>query len=138
MRRRGIAEILTGAVVLLAAASFLGYAVAHSGRSAVSGYSLYARFEHIDGLGIGADVRLAGGILIVQFKQPVSVPAERIPTLAIGYVAAARSDPDGTGVRMALSRKVTVNSMAAGEKLFVDLLPEGWVGLAPGLPQRTR
>ncbi len=60
MRRRGIAEILTGAVVLLAAASFLGYAVAHSGRSAVSGYTLYARFEHIDGLGIGADVRLAG------------------------------------------------------------------------------
>jgi len=60
MRRRSIADVLTGAVVLLVAAGFLGYAVAHSGRSAASGYTLYARFEHIDGLGVGADVRLAG------------------------------------------------------------------------------
>ena len=60
MRRRSIAEVLTGAVVLLVAAGFLGYAVAHSGRSAASGYTLYAKFDHIDGLGVGADVRLAG------------------------------------------------------------------------------
>ena len=60
MRRRSIAEVLTGAVVLLVAAGFLGYAVAHSGRSTASGYTLYAKFDHIDGLGVGADVRLAG------------------------------------------------------------------------------
>jgi phospholipid/cholesterol/gamma-HCH transport system substrate-binding protein len=60
MARRNIAEILTGAVVLLVAAGFLAYAVANSGRSAVSGYTLYAKFEHIDGLGVGADVRMAG------------------------------------------------------------------------------
>ena len=60
MRHRNIAEVLTGAVVLLVAAGFLAYAVANSGRTAVSGYPLYARFEHIDGLGVGADVRLAG------------------------------------------------------------------------------
>jgi len=60
MRRRGIADVLTGAVVLLVAAAFLGYAVAHSGRTTGSGYTLYARFDHIDGLGVGADVRLAG------------------------------------------------------------------------------
>jgi phospholipid/cholesterol/gamma-HCH transport system substrate-binding protein len=60
MGRRNIAEVLTGAVVLLVAAGFLAYAVANSGRSAVSGYTLYARFDRIDGLGIGADVRLAG------------------------------------------------------------------------------
>ena len=51
------------------------------------------------------------------------------------HVGAARVDPDGSAVRLALNRKVTVNSMAAGEKLFVDLLPEGWTGLPPGLPQ---
>src|SRR5262249_37304737 len=27
--------------------------------------------------------------------------------------------------------------MAAGEKLFVDLLPEGWTGLPPSLPQEV-
>src|SRR5205085_3847306 len=40
-------------------------------------------------------------------------------------------------VRLALNRRVTVNTMAAGEKLFVDLLPEGWTGLPPGLPQEV-
>jgi phospholipid/cholesterol/gamma-HCH transport system substrate-binding protein len=60
MARRSFAEILTGAAVLLVAAGFLAYAVANSGRSAVSGYSLTAKFDHIDGLGVGADVRLAG------------------------------------------------------------------------------
>jgi len=60
VRRHGIAEILTGAAVLIVAAGFLAYAVAHSGRSAQAGYTLYARFDHIDGLGVGADVRLAG------------------------------------------------------------------------------
>jgi len=60
MPRRSIAEVLTGAVVLLVAAGFLAYAVAHSGRSTSTGYSLYARFDHIDGLNVGADVRVAG------------------------------------------------------------------------------
>jgi phospholipid/cholesterol/gamma-HCH transport system substrate-binding protein len=60
MGRRSVVEVLTGAVVLLLAVGFLGYAVAHSGRTAVSGYSLNAKFEHIDGLGVGSDVRLAG------------------------------------------------------------------------------
>ena len=60
MHRRSIAEVLTGAVVLLVAAGFLGYAVAHSGRSTASGYTQFAKFDHIDGLGVGADVRLAG------------------------------------------------------------------------------
>jgi phospholipid/cholesterol/gamma-HCH transport system substrate-binding protein len=53
-------EVLAGAAVLLVAAGFLGYAVAHSGRSTVSGYSLHARFDRVDGVSVGSDVRLAG------------------------------------------------------------------------------
>lgn len=60
MRRRSLAEVLTGAVVLLIAAGFLAYAVANSGRSTSSGYPIYAQFDHIDGLNPGADVRIAG------------------------------------------------------------------------------
>ena len=60
MHRRSIVEVVIGAAVLLIAAGFLFYAIAHSGRSAASGYALYARFDHIDGLGVGNDVRLAG------------------------------------------------------------------------------
>ena len=84
-----------------------------------------------------ADVRLANGILIVTFKQPVQVSVDRLSTNAREYVSAARRDPDGKGLRIALSRKVTVNTMAAGERLFVDLLPETWSGAPPSLPQEV-
>lgn len=60
MGRHGVAETLTGALVLAVAVAFLAYAVAHSGRTAGAGYTLQARFDHIDGLAVGGDVRIAG------------------------------------------------------------------------------
>jgi len=60
MGRRNIAEVLIGAIVLVVAAGFLAYALAHSGRASGSGYDLSAKFDHIDGLAVGSDVRLAG------------------------------------------------------------------------------
>ncbi|HVC62526.1 MAG TPA: outer membrane lipid asymmetry maintenance protein MlaD [Acetobacteraceae bacterium] len=60
MPRRNFAEVLIGAVVLLVAAGFLAYAIAHSGRDTAAGYQLYAQFDHIDGLSVGSDVRVAG------------------------------------------------------------------------------
>ena len=84
-----------------------------------------------------SEVRLTNGIVVVAFKRAVDIQINKIPPSAPGYIGAARIDPDGTAIRLALMRKVTVNSMAAGEKLFVDLLPEGWTGLAPGLPQEV-
>lgn len=86
---------------------------------------------------IEAQVRLANNILTINFPKPVDLSIERISSHAKGYVSAARRDPDGKGIRMALSRKVTLNSMTAGERLFVDLLPDTWVGVAPGLPREV-
>lgn len=60
MARHGVAETLTGAAVLVVALAFLGYAIAHSGRSSGAGYPLTAQFDHIDGLNVGGDVRIAG------------------------------------------------------------------------------
>jgi phospholipid/cholesterol/gamma-HCH transport system substrate-binding protein len=60
MAQRNLSELLAGAVVLAVAAGFLGYAVAHTGRTTVTGYTLHARFDRVDGLAIGSDVRLAG------------------------------------------------------------------------------
>ncbi|MBS0643919.1 MAG: outer membrane lipid asymmetry maintenance protein MlaD [Proteobacteria bacterium] len=60
MARHGVAETLTGAVVLLIAGGFLAYAVAHSGRTVGSGYPLRAEFDRIDGLATGADVKIGG------------------------------------------------------------------------------
>jgi len=73
MARRNASEVLSGAVVLLVAAGFLGYAVVHSGRSAVSGYTLNAKFDNVAGLPVGSDVRMAGvrvGSIVAEQIDP--------------------------------------------------------------------
>lgn len=61
MKGRSIAEVATGAVVLVAAGIFLVYAVMHGGRTPqTSGIALSATFDRIDGLNSGADVRIGG------------------------------------------------------------------------------
>ena len=84
---------------------------------------------------IDAEVRVSSGVLIVQFKQPVDISVDRITAGASQYFGAARRDPDGRAVRFALQQKLKVSTMTAGERLFVDLLPESWTGEPPGLPR---
>jgi hypothetical protein len=86
---------------------------------------------------VDSEVAVAGSILIIRFKRPVDIPVDRLSDAVPDYVGSARRDPDGSAIRLALSRKVTVNSMVAGERLFVDLLPDSWKGLPPGLPQEV-
>jgi hypothetical protein len=86
---------------------------------------------------VESDVRIAGNIIIVSFKRPVDIGIEKLQAIVPDYVGSARRDPDGRGFRIALNRKVTVNSMAAGERLYIDLLPDSWKGLAPGLPKEV-
>jgi tetratricopeptide (TPR) repeat protein len=83
---------------------------------------------------VDARVLNAGNVLIVSFSQPILVSVDGLPLQAPDYIGAARRDPDGRSVRLALRRKVTVNSMAAGNKFFVDLLPDTWSGPPPPLP----
>ncbi len=79
--------------------------------------------------------RIANHVLVMSFKRPIDVEVERIASQIPEYVGAARRDPDGRGVRMALAKDVQVNTTAAGDKLFVDLMPLPWSGPPPGLPQ---
>lgn len=62
MKGRSLAEVAAGAVVLAVAAVFLVFAVTNSGRGGISGpaQTLTAKFDRIDGLAPGADVRIAG------------------------------------------------------------------------------
>src|SRR5579872_4592713 len=94
----------------------------------------YARFVFTIGDEVDASVHLAGSVLIVNFTKPVFVSVERLAALAPDYVSAARRDPDGKSIRMALARKVTVNATGAAEKFFVDLLPDTWSAPPPSLP----
>ena len=95
----------------------------------------FARFIFTLSDDIDASAHAAGNVLIISFDKPVVLSVERLPAQVSEYVAAARRDPDGRAIRMALERKVTVNSIIAADKLFVDLLPDTWSGPPPGLPQ---
>ena len=53
-------EALIGAVVLAVAVVFLGFAFTNSDVGSVQGYEVVAKFDRIDGLNIGSDVRLSG------------------------------------------------------------------------------
>ncbi|MGB3446997.1 MAG: tetratricopeptide repeat protein, partial [Xanthobacteraceae bacterium] len=86
---------------------------------------------------VDSEVSVAGSILIIRFKRAVEVPVDQLSDAVPDYVGSARRDPDGSAIRLALSRKVKINSMVAGERLFVDLLPDTWKGMPPGLPQEV-
>ncbi len=95
----------------------------------------YARIVYRFDGDVESTVRLANGILLVSFSVPVELSTERLNPAASGYVSAARRDPDGRGLRIALTQRVTLHSMQANDRLFVDLLPETWKGPPPPLPQ---
>ena len=95
----------------------------------------YARLVFALGDDIDASVHSAGNVLIISFDKPILISVDRLSSQASEYIGAARRDPDGRAIRVALARKVTVNSIAAGGKFFVDLLPDTWTGAPPSLPQ---
>jgi phospholipid/cholesterol/gamma-HCH transport system substrate-binding protein len=61
MARHSAVEIATGAAVLLVAGGFMVFAIANTGQKfGEQGYRLNAAFDHVDGLSVGSDVRVAG------------------------------------------------------------------------------
>lgn len=88
--------------------------------------------EHVE-----SEVTLAGPILIVRFKKPIDISVSKLAEGMQEYVSAVRRDPDGTAIRFALNQKISVNTMTAGEQLFVDMLPPSWRGMPPPLPQEV-
>ena len=83
---------------------------------------------------VESEVTTAGSILVIRFKRPVDIPVDKLSDAVPDYVGSARRDPDGSAIRLSLARRVTINTMTAGERVFVDLLPDSWSGPPPGLP----
>jgi tetratricopeptide (TPR) repeat protein len=102
--------------------------------SATGGYArLVLKLEE----DVDSDVSVAGSIIVIRFKRPVDISVDKLSDAVPSYVGSARRDPDGAAIRISLARRVTVNAMTAGERIFVDLLPDGWSGLPPSLPQEV-
>lgn len=86
---------------------------------------------------VESEVTTAGSIIVIRFKRPVDIPVEKLGDAVPDYVGSARRDPDGSAIRLSLARRVTINTMTAGERIFVDFLPDGWTGPPPSLPQEV-
>src|SRR3954469_19799430 len=97
----------------------------------------YARLVFKLAADVGIEVTSAGSILILRFNRPVDVPVERLSEAAPDYVSAARRDPDGSAIRLSLIRRVSVSTMTAGERVFVDMLPNSGKGPPPSLPMEV-
>ena len=77
-RRHDAVELLAGLVVLALLAGLIVAAVISNGRKSDAGYRLTAQFNHIDGLDIGSDVRIAGvavGEVLSETVDPKSFQA---------------------------------------------------------------
>jgi len=80
------------------------------------------------------DAVITGGVLRISFEEPIDINVDDVPLDLGDYVTIARRDPDGSAIRFALKNQFQINTLEAGEKLFVDILPMSWQGLPPGLP----
>jgi len=115
MQKRSLAEILTGAVVLAVAIVFLAYAITGSGRALTTGgLSLTARFDRIDGLAPGADIRIAG--------------------VKVGQVVGQRIDPETFLAVLTLRVDSTLRlpSDTSAEIQSEGLLGGKYIALVPG------
>ncbi len=80
-------------------------------------------------------MRIENGVLSLEFDSPIDVILPDVASTMPEYLSVARVDPDGRGLRIGLKSGFTFNRIEAGEKLFIDLLPAGWQGMPPPLPQ---
>lgn len=111
------AETLLGAVVLVAAAAFLWFALMGEGRSVGTGagaYELTAQFRSVEGVSVGTDVRLAG--------------------VRVGTVTGIALDPESfrAELRMALRAGIVLPEDTAALVSSEGLLGGAFVELVPG------
>jgi tetratricopeptide (TPR) repeat protein len=107
------------------------------GEASFSAEGGYARLVFTLAEDVETEVVTAGSIIIVRFKRPVDIPIDKLSDAVPDYVNSVRRDPDGSAIRLSLSRRATINTMTAGERVFVDFLPDSWAGQPPGLPQEV-
>src|SRR5215211_2570069 len=116
MQKRSLAEVATGAVILGVGLLFLSYAVLNSGRGTVNGdgIRLTAKFDRIDGLSNGADVRIAG--------------------VRVGSITDARIDPQtfSAELTMKVDRSLRLPDDTSAEVTSEGLLGGRYVSLVPG------
>jgi hypothetical protein len=107
------------------------------GEAAIAVENGFARLVFTFADDVEPEAKIANNIILITFKRPVDVSIAKLDVNSGGVISAARRDPDGKAIRIALGRRATMNAMSVAEKLFIDLLPDTWTGLPPGLPREV-
>ena len=134
---RGLLPVALAASIAGAATSAFGQAEPVRGDAVLQANPGYARLTIKLAEDVDSQVTAAGQIIVIRFKRPVAINVARISDAVPDYISTARIDPDGGAIRLSLARRVTINTMTAGERLFVDLLPDSWTGAPPPLPSEV-
>jgi len=111
---QNIFETLMGAVVLIVALGFVTIAYQGGKVKEIDGYSLNAKFERVDGLKIGSDVKVSGltvGSIIKQTIDPKTYLAK---------------------IRISISDNVKLPNDSSAEILGDGLLGGKYLAIVPG------
>ena len=118
---RNLIETIMGAAVLAVAVVFVLLAYSSTSVSAIDGYKLDARFNRVDGLTVGSDVRL-GGIKVG------SVTALSLDTATFQAVAQLGI---GTGIELPTDSSARILSEGLLGGSYIDIQPGGDIELMP-------
>jgi phospholipid/cholesterol/gamma-HCH transport system substrate-binding protein len=112
--RSNIIEAVMGTIVLIIASFFLVFAYTSSQATVSHGYQLKARFDRIDGLLVGNDVRVSG--------------------VKVGLVKSIRIDPKTylAEVTMTVQDSVQIPKDSSAEIISESLMGGKYIALVPG------
>ena len=113
--QNSVLETLLGAVVIVVAAGFLSFAFSVTDSRAVAGYELAARFDRVDGLEIGSDVRM-GGIKIGTIRSQTLDPQT--------YVAIVRFSVD-PNIKVPADSSASIESESLLGGRYLAIVPGG-------------
>jgi len=97
--KRNVIETVLGAVVLLVAGVFLAFAYSSADLRPVAGYKITARFNAVDGLTVGSDVRVGGvkigsvvgqsidletyqAVIVMSIRPDIGLPEDSVATVS--------------------------------------------------------
>ncbi len=120
MNKDQIGETILGAIVAFVAVGFLVFALTQGGQASTGGgYTLSARFNRVDGISVGSDVRLSG--------------------VKVGAVSGVALDPQTYQARVTVSvdPKVKVPEDSVAKIASDGLLGGAFVAIEPGGAEAT-
>jgi len=112
--KHNVIETVMGFVVLTIAGFFLAFAYKSSQLDRTDGYSLTAKFDRIDGVQVGSDIRLSG--------------------VAIGRVQSVEIDPETYQAILTLDieHRIKLPKDSSAEIISGGLLGSKYIALVPG------